>query len=528
MLAYRTPGVYFEWLDTQPAIQSLRTDIAGFVGIAERGLLHQAIRVESWTQFVSVFGAFTPQGYLACAVRGFFDNGGLTCWVVRVADPDHALPAQLDLLDDAGGVALHLEASSVGVWGQKISVRVVRLGTERFTLTIKLADGGQELWRDLTLDTAVATLDGSSLIRATRPIGSPQPPRAGIFRLVGGSDGLKQLTPAHLSGNGAPPQAVWGLAALENIDEISMLAMPDIMTKPVVQPRHAPRPPRCDVLDAEPEPPPVPEIELEFPPEFGVAEITELQRQLINQCERLKDRVAILDAPQRNMPPVDVIAWSKQFDTKYAALYYPWLRVPDPLELEGLVRAVPPSGHIAGIYARVDNRVGVHKPPANELIEYAQDVTATFDDVIHGRLNEQHVNAIRLLAGRGLRGLGARTLSSDPDWRYVNVRRLIIMIEEAIDQQLQWMVFEPNNPKLWRDTDRVVRSFLNSLWQRGLLDGNTAAEAFSVKCDAATNPPDVTDRGMMICQIGVQPPWPAEFVIVRIGKTENGTQVLEE
>jgi phage tail sheath protein FI len=183
---------------------------------------------------------------------------------------------------------------------------------------------------------------------------------------------------------------------------------------------------------------------------------------------------------------------------------------------------------MAGIYARVDNRVGVHKPPANEPIEYAQDVTVTFDDVIHGNLNEQRVNAIRPLAGRGLRGLGARTLSSDPDWRYVNVRRLIIMIEEAIDQQTQWIVFEPNNPKLWRDTDRVVRSFLNSLWQRGMLDGPTAADAFSVKCDSATNPPEVTDAGIMICQIGLQPPWPAEFVVVRIGKTENGTQVLEE
>ncbi len=169
----------------------------------------------------------------------------------------------------------------------------------------------------------------------------------------------------------------------------------------------------------------------------------------------------------------------------------------------------------------------MHKPPANEELFYAQDVSTQIEDLLHGDLNDRSVNVIRAYRGRGLRLAGARTLSSDPDWRYVNVRRLLIMIEEAIDQQTQWLVFEPSNPDVWREVDRVVRSFLDGLWHRGMLDGPTAADAYSVTCDTTTNPPDQAEVGRLICRIGVQPPWPAEFVVVRIGKTESGTQIIE-
>jgi phage tail sheath protein FI len=197
------------------------------------------------------------------------------------------------------------------------------------------------------------------------------------------------------------------------------------------------------------------------------------------------------------------------------------------LLLEGTLRSVPPSGHIAGIYAKGDRSVGVHKPPGNEELEGVKDVQIAIDDIAHGALNDVAINVIREYRGRGIRVAGARTLSSDAEWRYVNVRRLLIMIEEAIDEQTQWTVFEPNNPDTWRAIDRVSRSLLDRLWRRGMLDGATPGEAYSVRCDETTNPPAEIEQGRTTCEIGVLPPWPAEFVVVRIGKSQGGTEILE-
>lgn len=646
MYAYHTPGVYFEWLDTQsPPIFPLRTDIAGFVGIAERGPLFQAVKVESWTQFTSSFGGCIPQSYLAYAIEGFFANGGQTCWVTRVADPDSAHEAGLVLEDDQGTNVLSLTASSRGVWGQGLTASVLHTGGDRFLLQVQLADGRQERWRNLTMAPALDTTqlpsiektlndaqNGSRLVVAKWHKNSL--PRAGIARFMGGQDGLaptqdltdclgkpllrlitagrwsydeniqvtvaridekyfsltlyapdltqefwprltlqrwlnketREPDPAYvesvlnepqsgsrlviardlqvsdtlpvkmlvalktsLSGGLSVEHFKQGLTDLEDKDEVSVVAMPDMMSKPFRPARIQKAPVRCDVPDTV-LPPSTAFSRPEFAPAFTEPAIMELQNTLVRQCERLKDRVAILDVPRLNgqdLPPPAVIAWRNRFATRYAALYYPWLRVPDPLSLDGLLCDVPPCGHIAGIYARVDRQVGVHKPPANEVLAYAQDVSIQVDDLLHGVLNDQAVNVIRAYRGRGLRLAGERTLSADPEWRYINVRRLLIMIEEAIDQQTQWIVFEPNNPDLWREVDRVVRSFLDGLWRRGMLDGATAADAYAVTCDETTNPPEETEMGRLICRIGVQPPWPAEFVVVRIGKTEGGTQVIE-
>jgi hypothetical protein len=211
-----------------------------------------------------------------------------------------------------------------------------------------------------------------------------------------------------------------------------------------------------------------------------------------------------------------------------AALYHPWVAVADPLRLTGLVRFIPPSGHVAGMFARVDRLRGVHKPPANELLEGVYDLSLSIDDEAHGRMNSAGVNAIRIVPGRGTLVLGARTLSDDVRWRYVNVRRLFSMIEEALDGQMQWVVFEPNNPQLWRHIDRAIRGFLERLFRAGMLDGETSDDAYYVRCDETTNPPERTDMGQVLCVIGIQPPYPAEFVIVRIGVTRSGIQIEEK
>ena len=599
MLQYRTPGVYFEWLDKRaPAIVPLRTDIAGFVGIAASGPLHVPVKIESFTQFTSTFGGHTPQAYLAYAVEGFFANGGQTCWVVRVADTATARPAVFELKDERKQPTLELKAISrvtrrdergrptfkvydnPGKLGENITFTLSSTARERFTLIVRL-DNAQEIWRDLSLrpgdaryveDVINDKANGSNLVEAkvlasssgfpfNTPDRSALDLRGGVGRLQNATDGIRDLSVNHFTGvisSGGQPERQ-GLAALELIDEVSIVAMPDIMPKPVVTPRPPKIPPHdCGKLDRadfeeiykdvpqpwptlecciptiEPEPPPKKPQAVDFAPRFNIEEILSLQASLIAHCEKLKDRIAVLDIPLLHpgsgveMTPELAHAWRNNFDTKYGAIYFPWLRVPDPLNLEGLLRSVPPSGHVAGIYARGDLRVGVHKPPANEELEGVKDVQVKLEDIDHGALNDRGVNVVRAYPGRGVRVAGARTLNISPEWRYVNVRRLLIMIEEAIDEQTQWTVFEPNNRDLWRDIERVARSFLETLWRRGMLDGATPEEAFSVRCDESTNPQSETDLGRVICEIGVLPPWPAEFVVVRIGKTEGGTEIIEE
>ncbi len=656
MFAYRAPGVYFEWLDSPaPAIGLSRTDIAGFVGIASRGPLHRPVKIESLTQFNSIFGGASPNAYLAYAVEGFFTNGGDTCWVVRVADPAKASEATLDLPAPDGTAALGLTATSEGVWAGNMAVSVIRTGDDRFTLTLLLPDGTQEVWRNLTMAapsidlrdssgaatlrlalrvapdwTAGATVRlalapagrfslelrlsngkretwpnltmdagdpryapallngaaGSRMVRARdlKSAGDKTPDIAalnlvnsvGLFavepRFVGlvlndpvqgsqlvtvtsigdaaafpentpaarspevvardpngttGADGLATLSADHVSGESGAAGGPWGLAALHAIDEISIVAIPDIMPKRQILPRFKTLPPRCDVLDAEPALSVTPVVPVAFPPAFSEAEISNLQQALVRHCEELRNRVAVLDARYEDRTPPAVLDWRLQFDTSFAGLYWPWLAVNDPLQLEGLVRQVPPSGHMAGIFARNDLRIGVHKAPANEIVEGAKDLTAGIAEVQHGDLNSSGVNVIRAISGRGLRIMGARTLASDQSLRYMNVRRLLIMIEESIDRSCQWTVFEPNNPDLWRQISRVARNFLDTLWRKNMLDGATARDAYFVKCDETTNPESETGAGRLTCLVGVQPPWPAEFVIVRIGKTESSTEIKE-
>ena len=529
MPKYRTPGVHFEWLDSAPAIRARRTDIAGFVGICVRGPLHFPVKVSSWDQFRTTFGAHTPQGFLAYAVEGFFGNGGVECWVVRAADPDTAATATFRIRAGLPDRELLLEAASPGSWARELRIRTTAIGTDRLSLAFQLPSGEREFWPNLALDPASPRffgavlgdpVTGSNLIRMAVRTDLQEP-----------ADGLATLQPWHLSGRNVPGDrgtARFGLAALEPIDDVAIVAIPDIM--PVLRrlPQRRQPPARCDVLDAEPVPPQFEPAEPEFPPAFTPLQISELQHALIGHCEQLRDRFAILDTRREDRVPEDVLTFRLDLSSTYAALYCPWISVADPLALEGALRLMPPSGHIAGVYARVDRSFGVHRPPANQEILGAQDVRVAISDIQHGILNDASINALRLFAGRGVRVYGARTLAS-PDnrqWLYVNVRRLISMIEEAIEESTQWMVFEPNDATLWGEIDRVVRNLLDSLWQAGMLDGASPEEAFSVRCDAATNTPEQTDAGRVICDIGLQPPWPAEFVVVRVGMTAAGVQIL--
>lgn len=249
---------------------------------------------------------------------------------------------------------------------------------------------------------------------------------------------------------------------------------------------------------------------------------------LASRAETLRYRFAILDTGGERSNPQQALRWRQSLpSSSFSALYYPWILVDDPLRLTGLVRVVPPSGHIAGIFSRSDQRKGVHKPPMNEVLEAVTDVGFAIEEVDHGELNDKNVNAVRIMPGRGVRVMGARTLWQDILLRYVNVRRLLSTIEKALEQSLNWTVFEPNNTQLWSEIDRVVRSFLETIFRLGMLEGESSEEAYFVRCDAATNPSSETDLGRVTCEIGVQPPYPAEFVVVTIGITKDGIQVRE-
>ena len=204
----------------------------------------------------------------------------------------------------------------------------------------------------------------------------------------------------------------------------------------------------------------------DLPPVFPEGAIYQVQSALIQHCEKLRDRIALLDPPfsaarDDKLGVGAVRAWRSRFDSKYAAFYYPWLRVVDPLRSPmSLVREIPPSGHVAGQYAQNDFQFGVHKAPANAPLIWAEDVTVFVDDAVHGILNPAGINAIRPLPGRGLRIFGARTVSSDTDWQYVNVRRLMMMIEKAIEAAIQWAVFEPNSTLTRDQAQSDVDEFL--------------------------------------------------------------------
>ncbi|MFP3153543.1 phage tail sheath family protein [Lachnospiraceae bacterium ZAX-1] len=244
-----------------------------------------------------------------------------------------------------------------------------------------------------------------------------------------------------------------------------------------------------------------------------------VQLTLVAHCENLASRFAVLDVPRGAKKVADVIAHRDIFDSDYAALYHPWLLVFDPLDKKNI--AVPPSGAILGVYARSDNTRGVQKAPANEMVRSCVGLDCQFNTGEQDILNPKGINLIRAFAGQGIRVWGARTLSSNPSWKYVNVRRLFIFVEESIKANTNWAVFEPNNEVLWVRVQRTISVFLTNLWRGGSLAGTTPDEAYFVNIGRDTMSQDDIDNGRLICVIGIAPVKPAEFVIFRITQKTN-------
>jgi phage tail sheath protein FI len=432
---------------------------------------------------------------------------------IRTVQRNSADPTQLGFLDDNGdfqpppdGMAgYHLSISvTVEAPGDRVDVYSgLEIGTDhpRSVFTVLQHRDPPDEFALVWLQNRTALTPGTTpgqLLEAllNRPQVIP-PGRQGPFGayLSGGGAGV-DVTADDLQGQTADPDnfrnPATGLEALGEIDDIAIVAMPDTV-------RFSDDAAAVDAVNA-----------------------------LIEHCQRLRYRMAIIDPP-KDSSISQVREFRSKFDTKYAALYYPWVRLVDPTRRPDPggptpMLDLPPSGYVAGIYARSDIERGVHKAPANEVVlgidKFVTNVTFDRQSV----LNPEGVNALRFFEGRSNRVWGARTMSSDPEWKYVNVRRLFIYLEHSIDKATQWAVFEPNNERLWASIRETIEDFLVATWRTGALMGTKPEEAFFVRCDRTTMTQNDLDNGRLICLIGVSPTYPAEFVIFRIGQWTADSQ----
>ena len=357
----------------------------------------------------------------------------------------------------------------------------------------------QESYSGLTLENIpgryyVDQLAGSSLVRttgaapaATHPFLFPSAPDGLSISLGGGTDAVP--TDLDVLGHDNGPNQKSGLLAIEDVDEVAILAAPGLTSQTV-------------------------------------------QNALIDQCELLLDRFAVLDPVHgtSNKPATlaQIEAQRNLYDTKYAALYYPRIVISDPLNATQ-TRVVAPSGHVLGVYSRVDQTRGVHKAPANEVVRGILDVETAVPKGVQEILNPLNINVIRDLRSmqRGLRIYGARCATSDSEWNYINVRRLFIFVEESLDQGTQWVVFEPNDERLWARVKDSVTLFLTRVWRDGALMGAKPEQAFFVNVDRSTMSDDDILNGRLVMEIGIAPVRPAEFVVIRIGQWLGGSSVQE-
>jgi phage tail sheath protein FI len=505
---YLSPGVYVEEVPAgSRPIEGVGTAVAAFVGLAARGPTNAPTLITNWGQFVSTFGDFMEGSYLGHAVYGYFLNGGGSCYVVRIGGDGPMTAARAELLGQADPKmpGYRITALEPGPAGNQVSVEVTESTTpteDTFRLTVSAPGLEPEIYDNVSTkrgkNNVVTMVKEQSKLIQIEEIGSAgaveRVPQRGRTTLSG-ADGAKpvRLTPDDYVGDSADRT---GFGGLEAVDAVTMLAVPDLMA--VYQ---------KGTIDLE-----------------GVQAV---QQAMIAHCELMGDRVAILDTPPA-LNAQQVREWRVDkvgYDSKYATLYWPWVKVLDPISSTGI--HVPPSGHIAGIWARNDDTRGVHKAPANETIRGALSLELQITRGEHDLLNPVGINCIRAFPGRGIRVWGARTLSSDPAWRYLNVRRLFNYVEESILEGTQWVVFEPNDLNLWQRVKRTLNAFLIRVWRDGALFGATPGEAFYVKCDAETNPPESVDAGQLVVEVGIAPVKPAEFVVFRIAQFSGGAALSE-
>jgi uncharacterized protein len=512
MPEYLHPGVYIEEIERGPRpIEGVPTSTAALLGEAERGSTTPRL-VTSYKDYQRWFGdVFHTSKFLPYAANGFFENGGKRAYIARLVGNGAAFAT-------AAFGDFSIQAAGPGLWGNRVFAKIspgttldqngnpigfrIQLaywieGQEPFDTF--LPENRQRFPRpqliedfdDLVTDEASPDYYGKRVPFIDREKGEknqgPESSALGILiRNAGVAATARPGDGAQVLANGADDPVALGT------DDFRGDAIPGVR---FVQGLAA--------LELDP----YRDVALVYSPFVS----TDIAKLIVTHCENLKFRFALFDSAKNQDPgdPRNAIT-----DSSYAAFYYPWILTSDPRT--GSRKLIPPGGHVLGVYARSDTERGVFKAPANEILRGVLDLEFDINDSIQDTLNPKGVNAIRSFPGRGIRVWGARTITSNALWKYVSVRRLFIFLERSIYEGTQWVVFEPNDDKLWARVIDTIRLFLRTQWRLGALFGRTEQEAFFITCDRTTMSQDDILNGRLICEIGIAPVRPAEFVIFRI------------
>jgi len=516
MAEYLSPAVYIEEIPSGiKPIEGVGTSTGAFVGHAEKGPIGEAVLINNFSEFLRDFGAYLDNGYLAFAVKGFFDEGGKSCYMVRTCHYDQGKPTAKSSAKEfktpppSPKDSIGVEAHSPGTWGDDISLQI-KHGTaenpadpELFRLSIRYKGNEVETYDNLTMDnkkndyieTRINGISRYITVEDKVPSPAPTDPRPAVTTapvpLQGGKDGLTGLVSSDYVGEESLGN---GLRAFDKIDGINIVAIPDAVDRAV-----------------------------------HVGGMTYCERR--GDCFYVADSQELIDTADSVLNykfGQGVYSGENAINSKYGSLYAPWIYTFDS-RTGGRIK-IPPSGAVAGRYANTDGARGVHKPPAgidDGRLRSVLGVDKEFTDADQEKLNPKGVNVIRKINGVGSVIWGARMVSSDPEWKYLNVRRLFLFLEESIESNTKWVVFEPNDKSLWKSIVRNISVFLRLQWLNGALVGNTEEQAFYVKCDEETNPQESIDLGRVVTEIGVAPSKPAEFVIFRIAQWAGGSEVTE-
>jgi hypothetical protein len=515
MPEYLTPGVYIEEVERGPkAIEAVPTSTTAILAETERGPIRPRL-VTSYKDYRRWFGGvYDPEKFGPYAVTGFFENGGKRLFACRLVGKQAAAASV-----DFGNYTFF--AVGAGTWGTRVWVRItpstktkpdaggtprpvgVRVQTAYWD---KIPDGG--LFDPFDDANAVQRRRAPPQISEDFDDLEANPASLDFIdkRLIDANgDSVSALVTFERKAAAAPGElpAPASQALTQGADDPAPLDSSDFQGDPAGQ---RVQPQGLAALETDP----YREVSLVYAPNAA----NDVAKEIIAHCEKLHFRFAVIDGPKVVSDLNSLDPRTNIQDTTYAAFYFPWIVIPDPET--GAMISVPPGGHTLGVYARTDNERGVFKAPANEVPQGVLRLTADITDNDQGNLNPRGVNAIRTFPGRGIRIWGARTMSSDSLWKYVSVRRLFIFLERSIYEGTQWVVFEPNDPRLWARVSDTIRLFLRGQWRIGALFGRTEEQAYFVTCDESTMTQDDILNGRLVCEIGIAPVRPAEFVVFRI------------
>lgn len=517
MPEYLTPGVYIEEIERGPRpIEGVPTSTAAFLGETERGPIRPRL-ITSYKEYRRWFGGVFHDGqrFLPHAANGFFENGGKRLYLCRIVGQG-AKTASKEFGD------FIVTAVGPGAWGSNVWINICQ-GSTKADNPDNTGFRMQLAYWSIKPENTYNPFDPANSQKLPRPQHledyddlSVNPLTSDYFekRLTDSStnqsvSALVRITRTK-GGDSTPPTKppmndpkATGDYLADGADDTDPLDRDDYMPQDNERREQGLTGLELDSYR---------DVALVYAPHPQANGLT-IQKAVIDHCESQRFRFAAIDADNAypsDLDPRSLYHW----DTQYAAFYAPWIKISDPET--GATLDVPPGGYALGVYARSDAERGVYKAPANEIVRGAVGVVHEINDGIQGSLNPRGVNAIRSFPARGIRVWGARTLSSNGLWKYVSVRRLFIFLEHSIYDGTQWVVFEPNDDRLWARVKDTLRLFLRAQWREGALFGRTEAEAFFITCDRTTMTQDDILNGRLICEIGIAPVRPAEFVIFRI------------